>query len=724
MGKKRIVRDVQNRIFFPISLEDGNNKKGKRKEVMSTLDLNDYNGKRKSRSLRKREIDSIKKTGEEKKFLYLCGSEENKKNPRMEVIKFAIPGIIILLVINMVNVYYRGINIKDTVVSAAYGGYEELIAGGELAMGTNFLDAEKTFSEANRNFEYAIRTLSFLQGNEEAFYGTVDALQTANSLLEAARSVSKAGKDFSLGIENMRHLPEFFVKENQTAAAKTGKHSLTDKLKEDLAHMENASTYLGEAKTHLLKVKVNVLPKEMREKFIAAKDALDTVILLAEKAERQIPAILTMLGDRYMHRYLILLQNDSEVRPTGGFIGSYIIADLNDGYLTKLDFRDVYESDGQLHEYIEPPEDIARVSDTWRMRDSNYSPDFSISAEKAAWFLQKEKGPSVDTVIAINQSFIKELLQITGPVRVEGLNKNIDAENFQFILSYIIESKLSASSPKDILGEFVSSFQEKIGAINDYEKLFKAIIDGFGSKKILVYSRYENVQSLLGEFGITGKTIDTAEGEDYLNVIIVSIGGNKSDYFVRQTIGHYSLIQHDGTVINELILTRQHTWTDKDESAVRRIINGFGYKEITPVVMDILGRGINKSFIKVYVPAGSELLESSNIKKENITVKYDEEINKTYFLFELEVLPFDKEVVAIKYRLPKKLKLYPVDAYKLFVQRQAGGLPSLFEKKITLQGGLEIVSQHPANFIRDEFGDGVYANKLDKDLFISALVVK
>jgi hypothetical protein len=719
MGKKRIVRDIQNRIFFPISLEDGGSVKKKKSAESAGLNLN-----KKNSGSGKKEIDTIKSKKGEKKYLYLCRSEENKKNPWMEVSKFAVPGIIILLVINLVNVYYRGVTIKDTVVSAAYSGYEDLLTGGELAAGTNFLDAEKTFTEANKNFDYAIRTLSFLQGNEEAFYGTADTIQTAKNLLEAARSISKAGKDFSRGIENMRHLPELFVEENQTPNADTQKQSLTDKLKEDLVFIENAAAALSDAKNYLNKVRINVLPEDLKEKFNTVKEALDAVIQLTDKARKQMPALLTMLGDRYPHRYLILLQNDSEVRPTGGFIGSYIIADLNDGYLTKLDFHDVYESDGQLQEYIEPPEDIARVSDTWRMRDSNYSPDFSISGEKAAWFLQKEKGPSVDSVIAINQSFVKDLLQITGPIQVEGLSKSIDEENFQYILSYIIESKVSASSPKNILGRFVESFQNRFAQIEDYERIFRAIIDGFSSKKILVYSRYENVEALLDEFGITGKITKTAESDDYLNVIVVSIGGNKSDYFIRQTIGHYSQIQTDGTVINEIVLTRQHTWAEKDEAAVRRMINSFGYYDISPVIMDILGKGINKSFIKVYVPAGSELLESSNVKMEDITVKYDEETEKTYFLFELEVLPFDKEVVTLKYRLPKKLRLSPVDTYKLFIQRQAGGLPSLFEKKITLQGGLEIPVQHPSTFIKDEFGDPVYANKLDKDLFLSALVVK
>lgn len=719
MGKKRIVRDIQNRIFFPISLEDGSSPKKKKTTRSAALNLN-----KKNAGSGKKEFDSIKNPKGEKKYLYLCKNEENKKNRLWEVSKFAIPGIIILLIINMVNVYYRGITVKDTVVSAAYSGYENLMTGGELAVGTNFLDAEKTFTEANENFEYAIQTLSFLQGNEEAFYGTADAVQTAKNLLEAARSISKAGKDFSQGIEDMRHLPELFVQENRSPNTDTERQSLTDKLKEDLVYIESAAEALTDAKNYLEKVRINVLPEDLREKFSTVKDALDEIIKLTDKARNQIPALLTMLGDRYPHRYLILLQNDSEVRPTGGFIGSYIIADLNDGYLTKLDFHDVYESDGQLQEYIEPPEDIARVSDNWRMRDSNYSPDFSISAEKAAWFLQKEKGPSVDSVIAINQSFIKNLMEITGPIQVEGLSRSIDSENFQYILSYVIESKLSGSSPKDILGSFVSSFQERFAQIEDYEKIFKAIIDGFSSGQILIYSRYENVEALLDEFGITGRITKTSEGDDYLNVINVSIGGNKSDFFIRQTIGHYGQIALDGTITDELILTRQHTWTDKDEAAVRRIINGFGYYDISPIVLDILGRGINKSFVKVYVPAGSELLESSNVKMEDITVKYDEEINKTYFLFELEVLPFDKEVVTLKYRLPKKLRISPANTYRLFVQRQAGGLPSLFEKKIVLQGGLEIPLLHPSTFIKDEFGDPVYANQLDKDLFLSALVVK
>lgn len=104
--------------------------------------------------------------------------------------------------------------------------------------------------------------------------------------------------------------------------------------------------------------------------------------------------MLELLGDRYPERYLVLLQNDSEARPTGGFIGSFMIVDINDGYITKMDFHDVYEFDGQLSEDIPAPEDIAKISKNWRLRDSNYSPISPYPPRKPPGSCRKRRVPA------------------------------------------------------------------------------------------------------------------------------------------------------------------------------------------------------------------------------------------------------------------------------------------------------------------------------------------
>src|SRR3989338_4365332 len=52
--------------------------------------------------------------------------------------------------------------------------------------------------------------------------------------------------------------------------------------------------------------------------------------------------------------YLVLFQNNLEIRPTGGFIGSYGLLTIEDGHVSDFRIFDVYQADGQLKGHVEP----------------------------------------------------------------------------------------------------------------------------------------------------------------------------------------------------------------------------------------------------------------------------------------------------------------------------------------------------------------------------------
>lgn len=716
---RRIVRDIEKKGPATIILQEE-----PLEEISKKKEFLDISQKR-LKAGQKRSLKDItaQKSTDRVMFFYVDEEEEKKSYRIGEALRIAAMGTLILVVLNVVNIYHRGLTLKDNLVSAATTGYEELIRAGNEAANSNFGAAEVTFNEANTYFESAQDSIAYLRVNQDYFFTHEQTLQSIQGVLDAAKSIASAGQNFSRGIQNIQQLPALFVEENLTASNKTGRKSLTEKLKEDLTYVNAAIAELNTAQQHLDLVSPDVLPPTFREKLSSAKSKLKKLNAVLAQVQDEIPTMLNLLGDRYPHRYLVLLQNDTEARPTGGFIGSYVIIDINDGYLTKMDFHDIYELDGQLQEYIEPPSDIALVSDNWRMRDSNYSPDFAVSAEKAAWFLQKQKGPSVDTVIAINQSIIADLLELTGPIHLGSLEAPLTKENFQIILSYIIESKISgAGSPKQIMAELVPAFQKKLLQEAPMNQILAALVKGIDQKKMLFYSRNEGIQSLFDNFEMTGRTQITSEKEDYLNVVVTSIGGNKSDRYMQQTIDHSTLVQADGTLVNEVTITRKHTWTLKDLEAWRSMIKSFGFNDLPPQIQSILGSGPNKVFVKLYVPKGSELVSSEGFPQENVLTEDAEEIDKTFFMVQMETIAGREESVSITYVLPYKLTLLPADAYKFHAQVQPSINPSSIEKKVFFKPGLQSYKEYPSSFVKDESGYVEYNGILSNDLYLSTLV--
>lgn len=144
---------------------------------------------------------------------------------------------------------------------------------------------------------------------------------------------------------------------------------------------------------------------------------LETYLHLSEG----LPAIFGWNGTR---RYLVLTQDPAELRPTGGFIGSYGIITFASGALTEHRFEDVVPLDFPWdYPRIEPPQELADyllgARQPWQFADANWSPDFPTAARDALRLYTNESGDArIDGVIGITTYTIDEILKVTGPVHV------------------------------------------------------------------------------------------------------------------------------------------------------------------------------------------------------------------------------------------------------------------------------------------------------------------
>ena len=155
----------------------------------------------------------------------------------------------------------------------------------------------------------------------------------------------------------------------------------------------------------------------MAERIDKYGPLLDTYLTVSER----LPAILGWDGPR---RYLVLTQNPAELRPTGGFIGSYGIIAFDKGRITERSFRDIYLLDLPWdYPFIKPPTELANYllgpKQPWQLADANWSPDFPTSAQDAIRLYTNESGDTrIDGVLGITTYTIDELLKVTGPITV------------------------------------------------------------------------------------------------------------------------------------------------------------------------------------------------------------------------------------------------------------------------------------------------------------------
>lgn len=233
-------------------------------------------------------------------------------------------------------------------------------------------------------------------------------------------------------------------------------------------------------------------------------------------------------------RYLILLQNQMELRPTGGFLGSYAVAKVKNGKLVDVSVQDIYEPDGRVTEYIEPPAPVQEAFNlgTLRLRDANWDPDFPKTARTLLWYFDKAGEGKFDGVIATNLLVFQQALGMIGPVKLIDWGEEITADNlWEKTQFYSQEGFFPGSKQKrEFLGDLAKTLMMEAKNLGFLQKIrlgrlgFKMLEE----KQIMVYLSDGRIQS--GEIKNAGCPVWLANcAADSLMVVEANLGVNKAN---------------------------------------------------------------------------------------------------------------------------------------------------------------------------------------------------
>ncbi|MBP9718016.1 DUF4012 domain-containing protein [Candidatus Gracilibacteria bacterium] len=604
----------------------------------------------------------------------------------------------VILIIAGISLVHRGWLFESEIKQKVKNSFT-LIASGMQALQAGALDeARTTFQKSADSFEKIDEQAWFAQITEKNQVSQDAALKSISAIIVMGSELSKAG---SAGVDLTEHLKKteslFMHQFTPSGLVSASRPSITMELAQAQPSIINVGQALQHAQDAARNIDESLVPTTLKNEFNFAQSALTSATTLFGNLDTHLPALLELLGDKEPHSYLVLLQNSGELRATGGFIGNIMLVEVNDGYITKSEIHDVYKFDHQLTERIEPPAEIKPVSDFLFLRDSNYSADFPLSAQRAAEFLEKENGPGVDSVIAINEQLLIDVLRITGPISVPGLSAPITAENFYPVISYMVESKANGNEdPKAIVREMFPVVLQKLFE-QPKDKVGAALVQlglkRLRSKDILFYSKNEAVEKFFQQLGGSGAFItQTKDPTDILNISHTSIGGNKTDAFIHEDVTHTTYIQDNGAIEDELTITRKNTWNNAAYRTLEKYIKPFGFKKIDPEVLSILGTDENVHLLRIYVPTGSTIISSIN---GNIAAHYDDELKSTYFSAVIGATPGESSSITVRYRLPYKLRFVPIDQYTLRLQKQPGQQNIVLHKKIIAGNELSIKDTFP-----------------------------
>ena len=434
-----------------------------------------------------------------------------------------------------------------------------------------------------------------------------------------------------------------------------------------------------------------------------------------------LPELMGIDGQR---SYLIVAQNEDELRPTGGFISGAGVFVVESGNLQSLDFESAENVDDYENKpYDLPPKPFTEFlgMDIFLFRDANFWPDFPSSAEKAMELYTYGQGGKLDGAIAIDQKFLQLLLAAIGPVDVPEFEKEVNGDNVisEMRAQWHPESEDEGNptswilNRKSFMGPLANALFNKISLelhSLDLFSLAQALQTAIETGHLQIYMRDPEVARSLAKTGWDGR-LDPETGSDFLMIVDTNLGFNKTDAVIDRHLSYQVTLDPGGQTQANVEITYLNR-AQPSEQPCQPI------KLYTlDLTYDDLINDCYWNYVRVYSPAGSQLISASEHPLPgNLLLSGQEwpgqarpvadasESTTTFdnFLF---IEPGQQEIAQFTYTLSSVIEqsLHDTKHYNLLIAKQAGTKEMPISVTITLPPETRLLETWPeATNIRDQ----------------------
>ncbi len=386
----------------------------------------------------------------------------------------------------------------------------------------------------------------------------------------------------------------------------------------------------------------------------------------------QLASLLTdITGAAGEKKYLVLVTDNTQLRPGGGQIAAFALLIFKDGKLQNINFENIAKADDLLKEKIPPPKNLSDNLGLKQLylKDANFTPDMSANSVAAQDIFKKETGAAVDGVVVFDLDFITTLLQKSGNVKFA--NREINSKNF-------LQNYMSASDPaflptisqnvlQNLLQQLTSNANfDLYGQIEQVGRALaeKHLLASASGDIISPYIKAKHFDNALPPFNFDPAGTNN-QTHDFLSLSETNINPNKANYYLERKISY----QVSTTTNNQLLSNLKITYTNKSAQD--------NYNQ----------------FLTVFAPKGA-LLEDVQVQQVSkiADAKVEETNNLTSFSSAISVPPNSTTEVIFSYALNKSLKVDQMPTFALYIQKQPGTQNDPFTFTLNLPASVQVDS--------------------------------
>ena len=435
--------------------------------------------------------------------------------------------------------------------------------------------------------------------------------------------------------------------------------------------------------------------------------------------------------------YLLMIQNEDELRATGGFLTAVGSAVIKDGKLLSIDIESsnlvddlskLYpKSPWQLNEYM--------MAEFLVLRDANWFTDFPTSVEWIEYLYSYSRAHSVDGVIAIDQHVAVELLKVLGPIRVEDVSFDITNKN---VLEYMRAAKearppgtTSRWDRKQFISRMAKPLLEKVlnARGTTWSKLAPVLIKLLDERHILLQFDDSETTNLLERRKWDG-AVRPPQDSDYLMIVDSNIGFNKSNASLSTSLTYNVDLTSLTEPRGNLVVT--HTNRSKSDLLCAPRLDAVGVDMSEAYTMD----ACHWTYLRVYKPEGTQLTNATpptipaeqTLRQIEVPARVDlleeEDISNVQAFGALLVVP-QKETINISFEFSLPISILQKDTtqdawiYHLTLQKQPGTISTRVTISLLLPEGSDVINA-PTE-LKQEQGKWLLTSELRRDIVIDVV---
>ena len=418
---------------------------------------------------------------------------------------------------------------------------------------------------------------------------------------------------------------------------------------------------------------------------------LDRYLPLLQQGVQGALLLPRLLGDTEMQTYLLLVQNEDELRPAGGFLTGVARVAVREGRIERLYFENSAEVTDFKRPYPKPPAPLKEIMglDLWVFHDSNWSPDFPTSAWQAVVFYQQRYQTPIDGVLAVDQEAFRRIVHVLQPLDLPSYPEPVTASNVLAALRQSRDMPLEADPRaawerrhkvflEDLLTATIDKVQNRPETV-DFVRLGMAVISAFEERHMFAYALKDGDLAIQLYESRWDGALYTGEG-DYLMVVDANLGYSKVNPYIASSLGYAVDLRDPQQPQANLTLSYQHNGPRTNEPC-------YHFHKPPMLTYEMLMQQCYWNYARVYLPQGARPLSATpnpipgellvtGIGRSGEAEILAAEAGKTVLATFFVLPPGQRAETRMLYLLPPDVIQQTEDTllYRLYIQKQGGKL--------------------------------------------------